>query len=154
VQTDLELLLALQAEDVAIHDLDQRLAALEPRMRELDQRERRLTDSIERSAVAVSAEEKRQAYVRDKIAELRDEYVVSREQFVRRLDDERAQHCGRVTLMSWTSKTCRPPSRVGARSTPARSSPTTAATLKRFAISPPTFAAKSNRQSVSRVSST
>jgi predicted nucleic acid-binding Zn-ribbon protein len=69
VQTDLESLLALQAEDVAIHDLDQRLAALEPRIHELDKRKLRLTDSMERSAAAVAAEEKRQAYVRDKIAE-------------------------------------------------------------------------------------
>jgi predicted nucleic acid-binding Zn-ribbon protein len=69
VQTDLESLLALQAEDVAIHGLDERLAALEPRIRELDKRKLRLTDSMARSVTAVTAEEKRQAYVRDKIAE-------------------------------------------------------------------------------------
>ncbi len=69
MQTDLESLLALQAEDVAIHGLDERLAALEPRIRELDKRKLRLTDSMARSVTAVTAEEKRQAYVRDKIAE-------------------------------------------------------------------------------------
>jgi predicted nucleic acid-binding Zn-ribbon protein len=69
VQTDLESLLALQAEDVAIHGLDQRLAALEPRIHELDRRMQRLTESIERSAASVAAEEKKQAYLRDKIAE-------------------------------------------------------------------------------------
>jgi predicted nucleic acid-binding Zn-ribbon protein len=66
---DLESLLALQAEDVAIHGLEQRLAALEPRIRELDLRRQRLVDATERSLAAVAAEEKKQAYLREKIAE-------------------------------------------------------------------------------------
>lgn len=67
--TDLEALLALQAEDVIIHGLEQRLAALEPRIRELDQRKQRILDAIARSSTAVAAEEKKQAWLRDKLAE-------------------------------------------------------------------------------------
>ncbi|MFI5245134.1 MAG: hypothetical protein ACHQQR_07915, partial [Gemmatimonadales bacterium] len=67
--TDLEALLALQAEDVNIHGLEERLAALEPRIRELDQRKQRTLDAIARSSAAVAAEEKKQAWLRDKLAE-------------------------------------------------------------------------------------
>ncbi|MFI5246095.1 MAG: zinc ribbon domain-containing protein [Gemmatimonadales bacterium] len=67
--TDLEALLALQAEDVSIHGLEERLAALEPRIRELDQRKQRTLDAIGRSSAAVAAEEKKQAWLRDKLAE-------------------------------------------------------------------------------------
>jgi predicted nucleic acid-binding Zn-ribbon protein len=67
--TDLEALLALQAEDVIIHGLEERLAALEPRIRELDQRKQRALDAIARSSTAVAAEEKKQAWLRDKLAE-------------------------------------------------------------------------------------
>jgi predicted nucleic acid-binding Zn-ribbon protein len=69
VSTELQALLALQADDVVIHGLDERLSALEPRIRELDARKARITDAIARSAAAVEAEEKKQAWVRDKIAE-------------------------------------------------------------------------------------
>lgn len=69
VQTELQALLALQADDVVIHGLETRLAALEPRIRELDSRRERLLEAIERAAAAVAAEEKKQAYLRDKIAE-------------------------------------------------------------------------------------
>ncbi len=69
MQTDLESLLALQVDDVVIHGLEERLAALEPRVRELDQRRQRVVDAAERSNVAVVAEEKKQAYLREKIAE-------------------------------------------------------------------------------------
>ena len=69
VQTELEALLALQSDDVVIHGLEMRLAALEPRVRELDARRARLTESIARSSTAVEAEEKKQAWLRDKLAE-------------------------------------------------------------------------------------
>ena len=67
--TDLESLLALQSDDVVIHGLEERLAALEPRIRELEQRRRRVFDAGERTAAALAAEEKKQAYLREKIAE-------------------------------------------------------------------------------------
>ena len=69
MQTELQLLLALQADDVVIHDLETRLEALEPRIAELDARRTRLVDGIQRASAAVEAEEKKQAYLRDKIAE-------------------------------------------------------------------------------------
>ncbi len=69
VQTELEALLALQADDVVIHGLELRLAALEPRIRELDARKTRLTDAAARSVAAVEAEEKKQAWLRDKLVE-------------------------------------------------------------------------------------
>ena len=69
MQTDLESVLALQADDIVIHGLEERLAAFEPRIRELDQRRQRIFDASERSAAAMSAEEKKQAFLRDKIAE-------------------------------------------------------------------------------------
>jgi len=69
LSTDLDSLLALQADDVVIHGLEERMAALEPRIRELDLRKQRTLDAIGRSSTAVAAEEKKQAYLRDKLAE-------------------------------------------------------------------------------------
>ena len=69
MQTDLEALLALQADDVVIHGIEQQHAALEPRLRDLDARRQRVVDAVERSATLVAAEEKKQAYLRDKITE-------------------------------------------------------------------------------------
>ena len=70
--SDLRALLALQDDDLAIHALEQRLAALEPRIRELDARWQRIVDTMARQSTALQAEEKRQAFLRDKIAEHRD----------------------------------------------------------------------------------
>ena len=69
MSTDLESLLALQADDVVIHALEERLAALEPRILLLDQRKQRTLDAIGRTSTAVAAEEKKQAWLRDKLAE-------------------------------------------------------------------------------------
>jgi predicted nucleic acid-binding Zn-ribbon protein len=69
VQTDLEALLKLQEVDVVIHRLEEHLALLEPRVRDLDQRKQRVVDSLGRSATAAAAEEKKQAWLREKIAE-------------------------------------------------------------------------------------
>ena len=66
---DLAALLAVQTEDVAIHGLETRLAALEPRIRELDTRRQKALDAVARATTAAQAEEKKQAYVREKIAE-------------------------------------------------------------------------------------
>jgi predicted nucleic acid-binding Zn-ribbon protein len=62
-------LLALQADDVVIHHLEERLAALEPRIKELALRKQRVLDAIGRTNTAVAAEEKKQAWLRDKLAE-------------------------------------------------------------------------------------
>ena len=69
MQTELQALLALQADDVVIHGLELRLAALEPRIRELDVRKERIAEALERSVAAVEAEEKKQAYLRDRLVE-------------------------------------------------------------------------------------
>jgi hypothetical protein len=69
LSTDLDSLLALQADDVVIHGLEERMSALEPRIRELDQRKQRTLDAIGRTSTAVAAEEKKQAWLRDKLAE-------------------------------------------------------------------------------------
>lgn len=69
METVLEALLALQAQDVVIHGLEARLAALEPRIRELETRKQRIVTGIERSANAIGADEKKQAYLREKLAE-------------------------------------------------------------------------------------
>ena len=69
MSTDLDSLLALQADDVVIHGLEERMSALEPRIRELDQRKQRTLDAIGRTSTAVAAEEKKQAWLRDKLAE-------------------------------------------------------------------------------------
>jgi predicted nucleic acid-binding Zn-ribbon protein len=69
LSTDLDALLALQADDVVIHELEERLTALEPRIRELDVRKQRTLDAIGRTSTAVAAEEKKQAWLRDKLAE-------------------------------------------------------------------------------------
>ncbi|MCL4214302.1 MAG: hypothetical protein KJZ74_10325 [Gemmatimonadales bacterium] len=69
--SDIQSLLALQSDDLAIHELETKLAALEPRIRELDARKQRILDTIERQSALVAAEEKKQAFLRDKIQEHR-----------------------------------------------------------------------------------
>jgi predicted nucleic acid-binding Zn-ribbon protein len=69
--SDITALLALQSDDLAIHDIETNLAALAPRMAELDARRKRLADSVDRQQELVTAEEKKQAFLRDKIAEHR-----------------------------------------------------------------------------------
>ncbi len=69
--SDIESLLALQNDDLAIHALETRLAALEPRIKALDARRQRIVDTIERQGALVATEEKKQAFLRDKIQEHR-----------------------------------------------------------------------------------
>ncbi|MHB0963658.1 MAG: zinc ribbon domain-containing protein [Gemmatimonadaceae bacterium] len=69
MQQELEALLAVQADDLEIHGLEERLAALQPRLKELDQRKTRIANELERAQVLVTAEEKKQAHLREKITE-------------------------------------------------------------------------------------
>ena len=69
--SEIQTLLALQADDLVIHEIETKLAALEPRIAELDGRRRRLVDVVERQQTVVTAEEKKQAFLRDKITEHR-----------------------------------------------------------------------------------
>lgn len=70
--TDITALLALQSDDVTIHEIETRMAALEPRIKELDARKQRIVDGIARQTATVDAESKKQAFLRDKIAEHRE----------------------------------------------------------------------------------
>jgi predicted nucleic acid-binding Zn-ribbon protein len=69
--SDISALLALQSDDLVIHEIETKLAALAPRIAELDARHKRVADGVERQQGLVSAEEKKQAFLRDKIAEHR-----------------------------------------------------------------------------------
>jgi predicted nucleic acid-binding Zn-ribbon protein len=69
--SEIKALLALQDEDLAIHEIETKLAALAPRIADLDARQQRISDTIERQGALVAAEEKKQAFLRDKIAEHR-----------------------------------------------------------------------------------
>ena len=69
--SDIQSLLDLQSDDLAIHELETKLAALEPRIRELDARRQRIADSVARQTTLVEAEVKKQAFLRDKIQEHR-----------------------------------------------------------------------------------
>jgi predicted nucleic acid-binding Zn-ribbon protein len=69
--SELTALLALQSDDLVIHEIETKMAALAPRIAELDARANRIKDTIERQGGLVAAEEKKQAFLRDKIAEHR-----------------------------------------------------------------------------------
>ena len=69
--TELQALLALQEDDVVITGLEERLAALEPRIRDLDARQTRIVEAMTRSTAAVQVEEQKQAHLRDRIGEHR-----------------------------------------------------------------------------------
>jgi predicted nucleic acid-binding Zn-ribbon protein len=69
--SEISALLALQSDDLVIHEIETKLAALEPRIAELDARRGRLAAAVERQQGLVTAEEKKQAFLRDKIAEHR-----------------------------------------------------------------------------------
>ncbi|MBW7934996.1 MAG: hypothetical protein H3C62_15585 [Gemmatimonadaceae bacterium] len=69
MQADLEALLAVQADDLEIHGIEDRLAALQPRLRALDDRQARIAADVGRAQELVTAEEKKQAFLREKITE-------------------------------------------------------------------------------------
>ena len=69
--SEIKALLALQDEDLALHEIEIKLAALAPRIADLDARQQRINDTIERQGALVAAEEKKQAFLRDKIEEHR-----------------------------------------------------------------------------------
>ncbi|HEY4955974.1 MAG TPA: hypothetical protein VII02_13915 [Gemmatimonadaceae bacterium] len=68
MQNDVEVLLALQADDTAIFELERRLRALEPRMLELDRKREGAVAALNRSRAAVETEEKRQRELLTKVA--------------------------------------------------------------------------------------
>jgi predicted nucleic acid-binding Zn-ribbon protein len=68
VHADVEALLALQAEDQAIHVLEERLAAFAPRLSVLDDTHRAATEALVRAQAAVEIEERRQRELHAQIA--------------------------------------------------------------------------------------
>jgi len=68
MQTDVEVLLALQADDTEIADLGNRLRALEPRMSALDRKRENAVSALTRARGAVESEERRQRDLNTKVA--------------------------------------------------------------------------------------
>jgi uncharacterized protein len=69
VHSDVESLLALQTEDQAISEMEARLAALEPRLREMDLAHTAAVDALDRARRAVEAEEGGHRELHTRIAE-------------------------------------------------------------------------------------
>lgn len=68
MQNDVEVLLALQADDTEIFELERRLHALEPRMSELNRKRESAVVALNRAKAAVETEEKRQRELLTKVA--------------------------------------------------------------------------------------
>jgi predicted nucleic acid-binding Zn-ribbon protein len=68
MHNDVEVLLALQADDSAIFEFERRLRALEPRMSELDRKRESAVTALNRAKGAVEVEEKRQRELLTKVA--------------------------------------------------------------------------------------
>lgn len=68
MQTDVEVLLALQADDTEIFELESRLRALEPRMSALDRKRESAIASLGKARGAVETEERRQRDLLTKVA--------------------------------------------------------------------------------------
>lgn len=68
MQNDVEVLLALQADDTEIFDLESRLRALEPRMSELDRKRETAVAALDRARAQVETEERRQRDLHTKVA--------------------------------------------------------------------------------------
>lgn len=66
---DLSALLALQEQDEAIDAIQSKLDELSPRVAELERRLREAADGVERARSGLTAEEQRQAFLRDKVSE-------------------------------------------------------------------------------------
>ncbi len=68
MQTDVEVLLALQADDTEINELENRLRALEPRMTALDRKRETAVSALARARGTVESEERRQRDLNTKVA--------------------------------------------------------------------------------------
>ena len=66
--SEVEMLLALQADDTQISELESRLKALEPRMSELDRKRENAVAALARARSAVETEERRQRELMAKVA--------------------------------------------------------------------------------------
>jgi uncharacterized protein len=83
VHADVEALLALQSDDAAIHDLEQRRAGLEPRLQDLERQRQVAADALARARHALESEEKRQRDLHGRLAQHKDmhaKYLAQMEQ--------------------------------------------------------------------------
>jgi hypothetical protein len=71
VHSDVQALLALQAEDEVIHDLERALSALSPRISELERQRSATEEAHTRAAAAATAEERSQRDLQEKVAQQR-----------------------------------------------------------------------------------
>ena len=69
MQSEVEVLLALQEDDARIKELEQRLHALDPRMAALDKKRENAQTAVDRSRAAVETEERRQRELQGMIAQ-------------------------------------------------------------------------------------
>ncbi len=69
MQSEVEALLALQADDARIRELDDRLRALNPRLEALDKKREGAAAQLARSRTAVEGEERRQRDLQTKVAQ-------------------------------------------------------------------------------------
>jgi predicted nucleic acid-binding Zn-ribbon protein len=81
VTPDITALLALQEQDQVLDDLAARFDAIAPREAELEKRLRIARDGVERAQQAITTEEQRQAFLREKIAEHKELLEKSQAQF-------------------------------------------------------------------------
>ena len=71
MHSDVQALLALQAEDGVIHELERALSALTPRLTDLERKRSAIQEAHARAAAAASAEERTQRDLQEKVAQQR-----------------------------------------------------------------------------------
>ena len=68
---EIQTLLALQQDDVAVHEIEQGLGALQPRLIDLDRQRQIAADALSRARALVESEEKRQHDLQTRLSELK-----------------------------------------------------------------------------------
>jgi predicted nucleic acid-binding Zn-ribbon protein len=71
VHPEIQTLLALQEEDVAVHSIEQEMGALQPRLNDLDRQRQVAADALVRARALVESEEKRQHELQTRLSELK-----------------------------------------------------------------------------------
>ena len=68
---EIQTLLALQEEDVAVHSIEEGIGALQPRLTDLDRQRQVAADALARARALVESEEKRQHELQTRLSELK-----------------------------------------------------------------------------------
>ena len=71
MHAEIQTLLALQDEDVAVHEIEQGIKALQPRLTDLDRQRQIAADALSRARGLVESEEKRQHELQTRLSELK-----------------------------------------------------------------------------------